>query len=468
MAPKSKSQWDFGGELFPSQEMRRVFSVTEMTVTVRRLLEERVGSVWVSGEVSNCRLQSSGHIYFSLKDPGAQLSCVCFRDDARSTRDLLQDGRKVVLKGDLTVYEARGQYQLLVKAVELEGMGALQAAFERLKQKLAQEGLFASERKRAIPELIHSLALITSPTGAALRDVLHVVQRRHASLNLILASCRVQGDGAADDIVRALRDVNDFARHGNRIDAVLITRGGGSLEDLAPFNSEVLARAIIDSKLPVVSAVGHEIDITISDFVADLRAATPTAGAELLTEGMFRRRQWIANSSTQMVDVMQSRLETFRAALMGLASRLARNHPKRLWRDRWQDLDELNAALRRCAGKEFRRHQLSVSNLMQRLARVRPSKAVRNQLRLLEDLSRRLRENGRRNVTLLGQHVRLLQTRLRLLSPELVLQRGFSITVDAESGRVLRRASEVQAGQRLRTKLHSGEVTSVADGRTEK
>src|SRR5215216_2477637 len=190
MAKQTKSQWDFGGELFPTQEMRRVFSVTEVTATLRRLIEERIGTVWVSGEVSNLRAQSSGHIYFSLKDANAQLGCVCFRDDARATRDLLQDGRKVVLKGDMTVYEARGQYQLLVKSVELEGAGALQVAFEKLKQKLAAEGLFGAERKRMVPTFVHRLGLVTSLTGAAIRDVLHVVGRRHPGLDIILATCR--------------------------------------------------------------------------------------------------------------------------------------------------------------------------------------------------------------------------------------------------------------------------------------
>src|SRR6185436_19382795 len=198
MAGRAKSQWDFSGELFPTAEMRRVFSVTEVTATVRRLLEERVGTVWVTGEISNLRAQSSGHLYFSLKDANAQLSCVCFRDEARATRHLLADGQKVVLHGEVTVYEARGQYQLLVHEVELEGVGALQAAFERLKQKLGAEGLFATERKRPMPSFIERIGIVTSPTGAAIRDVLHVIQRRQPSLGVVIASCRVQGQGAGD------------------------------------------------------------------------------------------------------------------------------------------------------------------------------------------------------------------------------------------------------------------------------
>src|ERR1051325_9912718 len=218
MPPKIKSQWDFGGELFPTAEMRRVFSVTEVTATIRRLLEERVGTVWVSGEISTLRAQSSGHIYFSLKDANAQLACVCFRDEARATRHLLQDGRKVVLKGQVTVYEARGQYQLLVTSVELEGVGALQVAFEKLKERLAAEGLFAPERKRPIPDLVQRLGLVPSPTGAAIRDVLHVIERRHPSLEIVLAACRVQGQGAGEEIACSIGWLNEWAARGNRLD----------------------------------------------------------------------------------------------------------------------------------------------------------------------------------------------------------------------------------------------------------
>src|SRR5437867_8473016 len=211
--PKTvKSQWDFG-ELFPPEPLaaaRKVLSVTELTVRIRRLLEEQVGQVWVTGEITNLRHQSSGHIYFTLKDANAQLSCVLFRGEFQVDRSLLQDGRKVLLQGEVTVYEPRGQYQLRVTAVELQGVGALQVAFEKLKQKLSAEGLFASERKRPLPEFPQRIGLVTSPTGAAIRDVLHVVQRRNPGLEIILAPCRVQGDGAAAEVAEAIRLLNQF------------------------------------------------------------------------------------------------------------------------------------------------------------------------------------------------------------------------------------------------------------------
>lgn len=474
MAGKAKSQWDFGGELFPTQEMRRVFSVTEITGTVRRLLEEHVGTVWVTGEVSNLRAQSSGHLYFSIKDANAQLACVCFRDDARSTRDLLQDGRKVVLKGDVTVYESRGQYQLIVTSVELEGVGALQIAFEKLKQKLAAEGLFAAERKRAIPELVQRLGLVTSPTGAAIRDVLHVIERRHPSLEIIFVPCRVQGPGAADEIAARIHLLNEFAGKAEsslqtatsqkrELDAILVTRGGGSLEDLWAFNEETVARAIFHSRVPIVSAVGHEIDFTISDFVADLRAATPSAAAELLTEGMMRRREWVERSAAHLFDMVRERAASERENLDRLTARLARAHPRRQLNERAQHLDDLQTSLSRCTGKELRRHQLAVWNFAQRLARVRPSRSLGLRGQVIVELTRRLHEDARHALATHRQRLRELETRLRLLSPEHVLERGFSITRDAKTGAVLRDASEIEPGQKLITRLHRGEIASVME-----
>src|SRR6266581_2412248 len=237
-----KSQWDFG-ELFPPEPRpveRKILSVTELTGQIRRLLEQQMGQIWVSGEITNLRAQSSGHIYFTLKDAHAQLSCVLFRSEAVTHRELLSDGQKVLLQGDVTVYEARGQYQLIVRAVELQGAGALQIAFEKLKQKLAAEGLFAPERKRSLPRYPQCIGLVTSPTGAAIRDVLHVVQRRNPALEIIFVPCRVQGDGAAQEIATAIRLLNEFdagqasrltgqAGHLSYLDLLLITRGGGSL-----------------------------------------------------------------------------------------------------------------------------------------------------------------------------------------------------------------------------------------------
>src|SRR5437867_4733007 len=329
MARPAKSQWDFG-ELFPvEQTSRKVLSVTELTWQIRRLLEQQVGRVWVTGEITNFRAQSSGHLYFTLKDAAAQLSCVLFRGELQVDRSLLQDGRKVVLQGEVTVYESSGQYQLRVMAVELQGIGALQVAFEKLKQKLSAEGLFASERKRPLPKYPQQIGLVTSPTGAAIRDVLHVIQRRNAALEIIFIPCRVQGEGAAEEIAASIRLLNEFAsveslkgvivesvngstvqrfNGSTNLDLIVLTRGGGSLEDLWAFNEEIVARAIFESAVPVVSAVGHEIDFTISDFVADVRAATPSAAAEIITEGVFSSGQFISEAGARLRQLLDQQL----------------------------------------------------------------------------------------------------------------------------------------------------------------
>jgi exodeoxyribonuclease VII large subunit len=470
MSKQTKSQWDFG-ELFspspgsssatsPTEQSRKVLSVSELTTQIKRLLEKQVGQVWVTGEVTNLRAQFSGHIYFTLKDATSQLGCVLFSREKVSHRELLADGQKVLLQGDVTVYEARGQYQLIVRAVELQGVGALQIAFEKLKQKLAAEGLFAAERKRPLPKYPQRIGLVTSPTGAAIRDVLNVVQRRNPGLEIIFAPCRVQGDGAAEEIAAAIRLLNEFGSEGGaprrpdleakkefgargtrpseRLDLILVTRGGGSLEDLWAFNEEVVARAIFESAIPVVSAVGHEIDFTISDFVADVRAATPSAAAEIITEGVFASRQLIAD----------------------LTQRMVRAHPRRRLNELLQRLDDLQTGLLRCTRQGTKERQVAWQNLATRLSRVHPRQLLKQRCELLKTSRRRLRELALVRFKDLKTGLAATEARLHLLGPEQVLSRGYSITMDAASGKVLRDAAKVKAGQKLKTRLKVGEVLS--------
>src|SRR5438094_3496411 len=365
MGRQVKSQWDFG-ELFPTEPARRVLTVSELTSQVRRLLEKEIGILRVTGEVTNLRVQSSGHVYFTLKDASAQLNCVLFRGEALENRAILQDGQKVILEGSLTVYEPRGQYQLIVRAVELQGVGALQLAFERLKRKLQAEGLFAPERKRPLPRYPQRIGLVTSPTGAAFSDVLHVIQRRHSGLEIIFVPCRVQGEGASAEIATAIRLLNEFdagqasrltgqAGHLSYLDLLLITRGGGSLEDLWAFNEEVVARALFESAVPVVSAVGHEIDFTISDFVADVRAATPSAAAEIITEGAFASRQFVAEASDWMAQRIHRRLEREEENFRQWTQRLLRLHPRRRLNEKLQLLEDLQTGLLRGVESRWRR-----------------------------------------------------------------------------------------------------------------
>ncbi len=489
MSKPAKSQWDFG-ELFPTEQTRRVLSVSELTTQVKRLLEKQIGSVWVSGEITNLRAQSSGHIYFTLKDGAAQLSCVLFRNESVPHRELLQDGQKVLVQGEVTVYEARGQYQLLVRAVELQGVGALQLKFEQLKQKLATEGLFAQERKRPLPRYPQRIGIVTSPTGAAIRDVLHVIQRRNPALEIILVPCRVQGDGAAREIAEAIRLLNEFnarssrspqSRDGreeaqtevgegsqslltsaatNYLDLILVTRGGGSLEDLWAFNEDAVARAIFESAIPVVSAVGHEIDFTISDFVADFRAATPSAAAEIITEGVFASREFVAGAMETMSFRVRQQVAQAREDFNNIAQRMARAHPQRRLDEQAQRLDDLLSGLVRCAKQGTRERQVMAHNLTTRVLRVRPGQLVKQRREELRLAKRQLRERGRHQLANARNLFATQDARLRLLGPEQVLSRGYSITTDATTGEILRDAKRVKTGQRLKTRLKSGEIES--------
>jgi exodeoxyribonuclease VII large subunit len=501
-----QTQWDFG-ELFPPAATRQVFSVSELTTRVKRLLEQHLGTVWVTGEVGNLRVQPSGHAYFTLKDAGAQLACVLFRGEAAPGRPALQEGRQVNLHGEVTVYEARGQYQLRVMEIEPAGLGVLQAAFEQLKQKLAAAGWFAPERKRPLPRFPHRIGVVTSPAAAAWRDVLHVIQRRYAGLEIVLAPCRVQGEGAAAEIAAAVRLLNEFAVQGQieqesrgagaapsfpapapalaqreasksqsrrgevtlasppapALDLILITRGGGSLEDLWAFNEEVVARAIFESAVPVVSAVGHEIDFTIADFVADVRAATPSAAAEIITAGYVASREFVKEAAELVRRRARQQLEAQGQQLDQMRARLARVHPRRWLEAQAQRLDELWSALLRNARTRLREQRAAVALARQGLVRLRPAQQWRARRDMLVQLRRRLDELARHGLQARRHRLQALEARLRLLAPERVLARGYSLTTDAASGAVVRDARQVKPGQRLRTRLARGEILSTAE-----
>lgn len=465
MARKPVTQWEFPGELFGAPKPSRdVLAVTDFTARVKELLEGRFPTLLVKGEVSNYRLQPSGHAYFVLKDAGAALACVLFRGQAAAARGLLRDGASVILGGQVTVYEARGQYQLRVTSVEAEGVGALQAAFEELKRRLSAEGLFDAARKRPIPRFPRGIGIVTSATAAALQDVLHVLQRRYAGMDLWLAPARVQGQGAAREIASAIGDLNRWRAQGAAMDVILVTRGGGSLEDLWAFNEEVVARAIAASALPVVSAVGHEIDFTISDFVADLRAATPSAAAELLTEAYVERRLYVEHLAERLPRLVRSAVVAGAGTTHDLARRIARLHPRRRIEAQSQRLDDAVEALRSAAMRGMRDARRRVMTAGQRLRATRPAVRLVQEERGLEELRRRLAAAMTQQRVARRERLGRLAERLRLLSPLSVLDRGYSITLDADTGAVVRDAAGVKPGRRLVTRLRDGRVRSVATG----
>jgi len=463
MSREQQSLWDFGG--VPEQgEARKVYGVAELNRKVKGLLENQLGTVWVGGQITGLRRQSSGHIYFGIKDEKGQLSCALFRGTDAKNRSLIEDGTQVLLQGEVTLFEARGQYQLIVRKVELQGQGALQVKFENLKRKLEAEGLFAQERKRPLPDFPARIGLVTSPNGAAIRDVLHVVSRRNPSLQIVLEPCLVQGETAAAEMAKAVERLNRWSTGQDEpLDLILLTRGGGSLEDLWAFNEEVLARAVYESALPVVSAVGHEIDILITDFVADVRAATPSVAAELITQGVFASREFLAEAASQLGRLAKRGVGLAKRDLSALSHRLGRAHPRRALDDSLQRLDNQLDDLTRLAkqGVAARRDRLRLAR--QRLLSLRPTALLARRREQLGWLRHRLDDLPRRK---LGEHfatVAQVASRLELLSPKAVLARGYSITRDAETGAVLRDARKAKSGQVLRTRLHAGEISSTVN-----
>ena len=462
MSREQQSLWDFGGPP-DSGGARRVYGVTELNREVKGLLEKQLGTVWVVGQVTGLRQQASGHIYFGIKDEDGQLNCALFRGVDSEKHSLLEDGVQVVLQGKVTVFEPRGQYQLIVRKVELQGQGELQVKFEKLKHKLKAEGLFEPGRKRSLPNFPARLGLITSPTGAAIRDVLHVVRRRNPSLQIVLKPCRVQGESAAAEMARAIQQLNLWSAgqgEGEALDLILLTRGGGSLEDLWAFNEEVLARAVHQSELPVVSAVGHEIDFLITDFVGDVRASTPSVAAELITQDVFASRRFLVEAAAQLSRLAKRRVGLNKRDLLTLSHRLKRAHPRRALDDAYQRLDNQYDDLNRLTSQGVATRRDSLRLARQRLASLQPAALVAQRGEQLTWLRHRLSDVPRRK---LGDHCarfgRAL-SRLELLSPKAILARGYSITCDAKTGAVLRDARKAKIGQVLRTQLHAGDVSS--------
>lgn len=484
---------------------KKLYTVAELSLALKELLETSFPDVWVTGEVSNFRAAASGHYYFTLKDPSAQLRAVCFRNQARYLKFKPQDGLAVIARGHLSVYEARGEYQLYVEYLEPAGMGALQLAFEQLKKTLAAEGLFDEARKKPLPILPRAIGIVTSPSGAAVRDILRVIKRRFPNMSVYLYPATVQGASAAEEIVEGIEYFNQHPL----VDVVIVGRGGGSLEDLWPFNEEAVARAIAASLVPIISAVGHETDFTISDFVADLRAPTPSAAAELVVHRredftaevanrvrhisqnirlrisdaraqlielrMHRalqqfparvqeRSQWIDESLAELERSLRSRLETAGRQLLELTARLLRFEPRRLLEVRWVQIQQRKSQLGRIeaemsmligerlhAGREawmYASSGVRRYNLRGTLQLWRSSLHARD-LELQGKIGSIITEHRHR----LEHYQSLIEER----SPLTILNRGYSITRDTEN-KIVHDAAQVEVGEELLIHLAQGKL----------
>lgn len=436
-------------------------TVSQLTRRIRLLLEDAIGEVWVEGEVSNLRVQSSGHQYFTLKDETAQLSCVLFRANAGRLGTALRDGMQVRVFGTLTVYEQRGAYQVIVRVVQPRGVGALQAKFEALKQKLAAEGLFDQEWKKAIPRHPKCVALVTSPSGAAVRDMLQILERRSPWLHVLVFPVRVQGQGAEVEIARALEVLNRAQAYGIPApDTIVVARGGGSLEDLWSFNEELVARAIFASEIPVISAVGHEIDFTIADFVADLRAPTPSAAAELLAPDGAEMQRHFEAVGRRLSGLLAAVLERAQRELDLLGRGALQREPERLLREAEQDVDALEEALTTALGRRWERLAEWLTGRRLELEKHRPALWIAGMEQRVIYLSQRMAAAIERQADLAARRVEALAQLLKSLGPEAVLARGFSVTTDA-GGRVISDPAQVRTGERVMTKVAAGRFESV-------
>jgi len=430
---------------------RAVLTVGELTMRLKARLEDAFPAVWVEGEISNLRAPSSGHCYFTLKDDQAQLRCVLFRSRGRRVRFELDDGLQVLVFGGLDVYAARGEYQLVVELMEPKGLGALQLAFEQLKKKLDAEGLFDQARKRPLPFFPRVIGIVTSPTGAALRDMLHIIGRRFGELRVLVVPVRVQGEGAALDIARAVRDLGEVPD----LDVMIVGRGGGSIEDLWAFNDERVARAIAATRVPVISAVGHETDFTIADFVADLRAPTPSGAAELVVREKDHVIRTLVDLYGRLTQAMQARVEQGRERTLLLARRRVLTEPGRALRDRHRRVDELAARLRAATRAHHHRIVHRVALATNALSSLHPLARISHGQAVLAQLRGRLAAAGGHSIKASRHRFESGVGRLQSLSPLAVLGRGYSLT-RRPTGAIVRRAEDVRVGDPIEILLHEG------------
>lgn len=441
---------------------RRVWTVRGLVAAVRTLVEREYSDAWVEGEISNFRAPDSGHLYFTLKDGSAQIRAVMFRSAARLLRFRPTDGMQVMVRGRVTIYEDRGELQIAAEHIEPKGAGGLQVAFEQLKAKLEAEGLFAAERKKAIPALPARIGIVTSPQAAALRDILNILLRRHHTANVMIYPAQVQGEAAALEVAGGVRYFN----RSRSVEVIIVGRGGGSAEDLAAFNDEGLARAVAASEIPVISAVGHETDFTIVDFVADLRAPTPSAAAELVIRSRVEVENQADAARERLVRAMERRLLEARHALMERAQDGAFARMIGLIRQRQQKLDDLTYRLERGERQvleRLRRQWETVSSAVRHYDARRVLAGIRGELEAVTAATAAAMRNQ-----LLQNKVRLerMGRALEMLSPLAILERGYALVFDG-TGRLVKDAAQVQAGEEISARLARGEIRATVQKTTE-
>jgi exodeoxyribonuclease VII large subunit len=429
---------------------RHILTVSELTQEIRDILEMKFPDIWIEGEISNLRIPPSGHVYFTLKDDFSQIRAVLFRMQARALRFVLEDGLHVVCRGRVSLYERRGEYQLILQEVEPKGIGALQLAFLQLKERLEKEGFFDPVHKRPIPTVPQTIGIVTSPTGAVIRDMLHIIHRRFGNTTILLYPVRVQGEGASMEIAKAIEDFNQWMN----VDVIIIGRGGGSLEDLWSFNEEIVARAIYHSRIPIISAVGHETDYTISDFVADLRAPTPSAAAELVVKDKREMKNTLHHLETRLEGQIIQILQGNRTHLSHLRRMLI--DPKKRVEGYLLRVDDLVNRFRILTSWIFKRNKEKSMHLNERLYLQNPIQRVKGLRLIISEMTKRHGQIVGHILEIQKQKMEGFSGKLSSLNPLSILQRGYSITRRLPSLQILRDAGFVIEGEKVEVTLHRG------------
>ncbi len=438
---------------------RDVYTVSRLNRTSRQLLEQAMPRIWIEGELSNLARPSSGHLYFTLKDSNAQVRGAMFRSRNQSLRFKPEEGMQVTVRAKVSLYEPRGDYQLIAEYMEEAGDGVLQRAFEALKLKLDSEGLFDPDSKRALPALPGRIGVITSPTGAAIRDVLSVLRRRFPAIPVVIYPVPVQGKDAG----RAIAAMLETASRRNECDVLIVTRGGGSLEDLWAFNEEVVARAIHDCNIPVVSAVGHEVDFTIADFVADRRAPTPSAAAELVTPDQAEWLQQLRALEARLLHRMKQRLSASTQEISWLHKRLSLRHPGQYLRQQAQRLDELEGRYRLAISSRFNNLHAKLDALSASLKQATPAHRIRRYSFQQAALTQRMRTAIRQQLANRQSRFALACKSLDTISPLATLERGYSIVTRVQDNTILRRATDIKTGEQVEARLAEGQLLCSVD-----
>lgn len=443
----------------PFEAPRKVYTVSSLNREARRVIEDHLGVIWVEGEISNLARPSSGHLYWSMKDENAQLRCAMFRQNNRLLKFTPDNGRHVLARGRVSIYEARGEFQLVVEYLEEAGEGLLRRRFEALKTRLAAEGLFDAERKRRLPALPTRIGIVTSPSGAAVRDILTVLRRRFPAIPALIYPTTVQGEGAAEEIARTLR----LADERNDCDLLILARGGGSLEDLWSFNEEVVARAIAGLRTPVISGVGHEIDFTIADFVADVRAPTPSGAAELAVPDQSQWLRALGVIGGRLGRATHQRLATPQQRLEGLSHRLERSHPGVQVRQSSQRLDELETRLRLRLDRALAEQRSRLAELTASLLGATPRHLLANLRDRLRFVTRELNRSLGEVVHQRQNRLSLAERTLRSVSPLGTLERGYAIVTAREDGAVVTDAGAAAPGAGIEVRLSRGELSATVE-----